>query len=123
MMKCRLRKFPLIHLLLLFFILLCKKKIFYGENIQYACNFYGTDLYVNVCRGVFRIQQNINAGTSLWKSQKNSIAVVRLGSKYASGIILQWKRFTKCPYLSNIATVNFVKVKNLFLELITNMLV
>ena len=23
----------------------CKKKLFYGENIQYAYNFYGTELY------------------------------------------------------------------------------
>ena len=32
----------------------CKKKIFYSENIQYAYNFSWTDLYVNVCRSVFR---------------------------------------------------------------------
>ena len=42
---------------MLFFF--CKKNIFDSENIQYAYNLYGTDLYVNVCKGVFRTQQNI----------------------------------------------------------------
>ena len=49
-------------------------------------NFYGTDLYVNVRKGVFRTQCNIRDGASLWKSQKSVIVNVRLGSKYASGI-------------------------------------
>ena len=29
-----------------------RKKIFYSKNIQYVYNFYGTDMYVNVYRGV-----------------------------------------------------------------------
>ena len=33
--------------------------------MQYACNFCWTDLYVNVCRGVFRTQMNIYVGASL----------------------------------------------------------
>ena len=31
-----------------------RKSIFYSKNIQYPYNLYGTELYVNVCRGVFR---------------------------------------------------------------------
>ena len=86
-MKCRLRKFPLIHLLLLYFILLLSEKnVFYSKHIQLAYKFYGTDLYVNVCRGVFRTQSNIYGGASSRKSQKSFAVDVRLGSKYASGI-------------------------------------
>ena len=59
-------KFPLIHLLLLYFILLPEKNVFYSKNIQHAYNFYGTDL--NVCRGIFRTQPNIYDGASLQKS-------------------------------------------------------
>ena len=51
-MKYRLKKFPLIRLLLLYFILLLSEKsIFYSKNMQYAYTFYGKDLHVNVCRG------------------------------------------------------------------------
>ena len=50
------------------------------------CNFYGADPYVNVRRGVFRTQQKIYDGASLWKSQKISIVDVQVGFKYASGI-------------------------------------
>ena len=86
-MKCRLRKFPLIHLLpLLFHSSFVKKKIFYSENTQYVYNLYGTNLYVNACRVVFRTQSKIYRGDSLRKSQKIFIADVILGSKYASGI-------------------------------------
>ena len=56
------------------------------ENIQYAYNFYGTDLYVNVCRGVFKTQSNFYGGAPLRKLQESFIVDVRLGSKYASGI-------------------------------------
>ena len=62
------------------------KSVFYSKNIQYAYNFYGTDLYVNVCRGVFRTQSNIYGGASLQKSLESFIVDVQLGSKYASGI-------------------------------------
>ena len=31
--------------------------MFYSENINYENNFYATDLYVSVCRGVFITQQ------------------------------------------------------------------
>ena len=60
------------------------KNVFFSKNIQYAYNFYGGDLYVNVSRGVFRTQSN--CGASLPKSQESVIVDVRLGSKYASGI-------------------------------------
>ena len=92
-MKSRLRKFSLIHYYFISFFF-CKKKMFYSENIQYGYNFYGTDLYVNVCRGLFRTESNIYGGTSLQKSQKHFIVDVRLGSKYASNIGLK-KRFSE----------------------------
>ena len=76
-MKYRLKNFPLIHLLLLYFILLLSEKsIFYSKNMQYAYNFYGKDLHVNVCRGVFRTQSNIHGGPSLQKSQESFIVDV-----------------------------------------------
>ena len=43
-----------------------KKSVFYSKNIQYAHNFYGTELYVNKCRGVFRTQSNICEWTSFY---------------------------------------------------------
>ena len=63
-----------------------RKTVFYSKNIQYAYNFYGTNLYVNVCRDVFRTYSNIYGGASLQESQDSFIVDVRLGSKYASGI-------------------------------------
>ena len=62
-----------------------RKSVFYSKNIQYAYNFYGTDLHVNVCRGVFRTKWNIYGGAFLQKSQESFIVDVLLGSKYASG--------------------------------------
>ena len=49
-MKCRPRKFPLIRLLLIYFILLLHEETLYSENIQYAYKFCEADLYVNVQR-------------------------------------------------------------------------
>ena len=63
-----------------------KVKLYLHQNIQYLYNFCGTDLYVNVCRGVIKTQWNIYAGVSLSKSQESFIVDVQLGSKYASGI-------------------------------------
>ena len=62
-------KFSLIHLPLLYFILLSEKNVFYNKNIQYAYNFYGTDL--SVCRGIFRTQSNIYGGGFFRKLQKS----------------------------------------------------
>ena len=45
-----------------------------------------TDLYVIVCRGAFRAQQNICGGASLKILQKDFIIDVQMGSKYVSGI-------------------------------------
>ena len=45
-----------------------------------------TDLYVIVCRGAFRGQQNICGGGSLKILQKDFIIDVQMGSKYVSGI-------------------------------------
>ena len=53
-----------------------RKNVFYSENIQYAHNFYGTDLYVNVCSGVYKAQSNIYGGASLQKLQKGFIVDV-----------------------------------------------
>ena len=36
-----------------------RKSVFYSKIIQYAYNYYGIELYVNVCRGAFRTQSNI----------------------------------------------------------------
>ena len=55
--------------------------------------------YVNVRRGVFRTQQNICDGASLWKPQKRFIVDVQLGSKYASGISSTIGKFIECQYL------------------------
>ena len=63
-----------------------RKSVFYSKDIQYAHNFYGTELYANVCRGVFKTQSNIYGGASLEKSQENFIVDVWLISKYASAI-------------------------------------
>ena len=58
--------------------------MFYSKNIQYAYNFYGTEL--NVCTGVFRTQSNIYGGASLGNHKKSFIVDSRLGFKYVSGI-------------------------------------
>ena len=58
-----------------------RKTVLYSKNIQYGYNFYGTDLYVNVCRGVFRTYFHIYSGAFLQKSQENVIADFRLGFK------------------------------------------
>ena len=88
-MKYRLTKFPLIHLLLLYFILFSKKNVFYSKNIQYAYNFYGTDL--NVCRGV----------------GKSFIVDAGLGSKYVSGIGFTVEKVYRSHYLSDTVKVDF----------------
>ena len=82
----------------------------YSENIHYAYNFYGTDVYVSVCRDVFRTQQNICGGDSLRKLQKSFIVDVRMGSKYVSGITFTVRKVTECQYLSDIVNVTFVRV-------------
>ena len=98
-------KFPLVLLLLLYLILLLEKNVFYSKNIQYAYNFYGTDL--NVWRGVFRTQSNIYDGAFLRKSQKSFIVDARLGSKYISGIGFTVEEVYRSHYLSDIAKVDF----------------
>ena len=85
-----------------------RKKIFYSENIQYVYNFYGTDLYLDVCRWVFKTQPNIYRGTSSRKSQQSFIIDVLLGSRY----------------LSNKVKVNFKNLSLMFLllELMKNVI-
>ena len=62
------------------------KNVFYSETIQNVYNFYGTDLYVDVCRAAFRTQSNIYSGASLRKSVKSFIVDVLLGSKCTSAL-------------------------------------
>ena len=45
--------------------------------------FFWNDLYLNVCRGVFRNQPNIYSAASLRKSQKHFVVDVLLGSQNA----------------------------------------
>ena len=85
--KCR---FPLIYLQLLkFHSSFVRKNVFYSKNIQYAeykYTFCGTELYVNICRGVFRTQSNIYGEASFKTSKKEHYCRCSDGSKYASGI-------------------------------------
>ena len=62
-MKYRITKFSVICLLLLRSPFV-RKSVFYSKKIQYVYNFYGIDLYVNVCRGEFRTQSNIYGRTT-----------------------------------------------------------
>ena len=52
----------------LFHSSLVRKSVFCSKNIIYAYNCYGTDMYVNVYRGVFRTQSNNYGGASFLKS-------------------------------------------------------
>ena len=72
--------------------------------MQYAYNFYGTEL--NVSTGVFRTQSNIYGGASLQKSQKNFVADARLGSKDISGLGFTVKKVYRSRYLSDIVKFN-----------------
>ena len=63
-----------------------RKKIIYGENIQYVYSLYRTHLYVDVCRAAFRTQSNIYSGASLQKSPKSFIVDILLGSKSAFAV-------------------------------------
>ena len=61
--------------------------MYFTVKIFNAHNFYGTDLYVNVCSGVYRAQSNIYGVASLRKLQKDFIVDVWLGlNRYGSGI-------------------------------------
>ena len=119
-------KFPLIRLWLLLFYYSCvRKSVFYSKNIQYAYNFYGTDLYVNVCRGVFRTHSNIYGGASLQKSPESFIVDVRRGSKYVSGIGFTVEKVYRLPTFISYGQSRLQKFVTafLFLEIIKNMLV
>ena len=67
-----------------------RKSAFYSKNIQYAYNFYWTELYINICRGVFRTQSNIYDYCLWWnffaKITRKVHCRSSIGSKYASGI-------------------------------------
>ena len=86
-MKHRLRKFPLIRLLQFYFVLLFPEKVYFIVQIfNMHIISIGLNLYIDVCRGVFRTQPNAYGGASLEKSQESFTVDFRLGSKYASGI-------------------------------------
>ena len=108
-MKYRLMKFSLTYSTL--FHSFVRKNVFYRENIQYAYNFYETNL--NVCRGVFRTQSNIYGGASLQNSQKIFILDARLGFNYASGVRDTVEKLYGSHYLSDLVKVDF---KNLSLR-------
>ena len=72
----------------LFRSIFCKKNQFYRKNIQYLYNFYGTDLHVNVCRGVFRTQCNIYGRASLRKLQKCFIVDVQVYCRWVPNMPL-----------------------------------
>ena len=126
-MKYRIQKFHLIHFLLLYFILLLSEKVYFTakKKNKYACNFYGTELHVNVYRGVFRTQSNIYGGASLQKSQESFIVDVRLGSKYASSLTLTVEKVYRMLIFIWYVQSRLQKfvIALLFLELIKNMLV
>ena len=102
-----------------------RKSVFYSKNIQYAYNFYGTDLYVIVGRGVFKTHSNIYGGASLQKSQESFIVDVGLGSNYASGIGFTVENVHRMPIFILYGQNRLQKfiIAFLFLELIKNFLV
>ena len=66
-MKYRLKNFSsLIANFISFF--LCKKKIFYRENIHYAYNFYGADLYVIVYAEAYLEPSRTSTVVLLWEN-------------------------------------------------------
>ena len=78
-MKCTPRKFPLIDLLhrtiltaTLFHSFFIRKKIFCSKNIQYAYNFYGTDLYVNVLEAYLEPSPTSSV-VPLWENHKKAL--------------------------------------------------
>ena len=52
------------HTVTLFHSSFVSKNVIYSENIHYAYNFYGADMFENVCRGAFRTQSNKYDGVS-----------------------------------------------------------
>ena len=109
----------------LFLSTFVRRNIFYSENIQYVYNFYGTDLYVEVCRAVFRTQSNICSGSSLRKSRENFIVDVLLGSKYASAVSFTVEKAYRVSLFFNIVRVTLKNLLLIFLllEVIKTMLV
>ena len=81
------------------------ENIFYSENIHHAYNFYGTDLYVSVCRGVFRTQQNISDAVSLRKLQKSLIVDVRMGSNYTFVITFPVKKVSRMSIFAFVRVI------------------
>ena len=109
-MKCRLY-FTHCYFISFFFYM---KNILYSKNIHYAYNFYGTELYLSVCRGVLRTYYNICGGASLEKLQKSLIANVWMVSNYTSSIAAE-----KVSRMSIFVLYMFyLSLTFLFLELI-----
>ena len=81
----KLRKFPLIYGLVIYFILLLSEKLYF--TAKYACIFYRTEQRrIQNPWWSFFAKKLFYGRASLRKSQENFIVDVRLGSKYASGI-------------------------------------
>ena len=114
-----------LHTATLFHSSFFRKYVFYRKNIQYVYNLYATELYVNICRDVFRIQSNICVGASLQKSQESFIVDVGLVSKCASGIGFTVQKVYRMSIfiLYGQSPLQKLVVAFLFLKLIKNMLV
>ena len=123
-MKYWLRKFPLICLLLLCFILLLSETVCFTAKI-FNMHILSMGLHINVCSGVFRTQSNIYGGASLQKSQESFIVDVGLGSNYASGIGFTVENVHRMPIFILYGQNRLQKfiIAFLFLELIENFLV
>ena len=110
-MKCR-HNFNSFNATLFHSSFVWKTYIFYSKNIHYAYNFYGTDLYVSVWRGVLRSQQNICGAASLRKLQKSLIVDVWMGSNNVSSLTLTVEKVSRMSIL--VLYSHFVRVVEKF---------
>ena len=102
----------------LFHSCFARKCVFYSKNINYAHNFYGTNLYENVCRGVFRTQSNIYMVEILCKNYQRSLLQMFgqfLNTSLAQ--VSQQKSFTECQYLPVIEFLFLKLIKHIFVQL------
>ena len=79
-----------------------RMKIFYSGNNQYVYNFYGTDLYENVCRGVFKTQSNMSNMVNLL-CENHEKALLQMFYRFLNTplvYVLHQKRFTQCQYVT-----------------------
>ena len=104
-MKYRLMKFPLIHLLLLYFILLSEKMYFTAKILNmYIISMGLTSMYAEAY-----LEPNWTSMVELLceNHKKRFIADAWLGSKYVSGIGFTVEKVYRSHYLSDTAKVGF----------------